>query len=168
MKYQFFKYKSWPKWAKWTSIILASLLGLLVITWLSLAWYINHNKNDFIEKITTYFHDNMSGTLMIEDLEPSILKTFPKLSIRLDDVVIFDSLYEEHGVKTAEMEHVYVQLNFFSLLTKNPRMEKIILYNGKLDIFVHDDGYSNNHLFKSKNQEKKKSDKGLEINYVNF
>lgn len=168
MKYQFFKYKSWPKWAKWTSIILASLLGLLVITWLSLAWYINHNKNDFIEKITTYFHDNMSGTLMIDDLEPSILKTFPKLSIRLDDVVIFDSLYEEHGVKTAEMEHVYVQLNFFSLLTKNPRMEKIILYNGKLDIFVHDDGYSNNHLFKSKNQEKKKSDKGLEINYVNF
>lgn len=168
MKQKIFKYKSWPQWAKWTSITFATLFSLLLIFWLALAWYINHKKSDFINHITTYFYENMSGTLEIKDLEPSIIKTFPQLSLRLDDIVIYDSLYEEHQVKTAELEHIYVQLNFFSLLTKSPKIEKIILYNGNIDLFVHDDGYDNLHLFKSKDKQKKESNSDLNINYINF
>lgn len=157
------KVKPWPRWAKWLIGISGGLLVFIFIIWLALSWYINYKKAHFIQQITEYFHDNMSGTLTIKDLEPSIVKTFPQLSIRLDEIIIYDSLYNDHQIKTLELEHAYIQLNFFSLLTSHPKFDRILLSDGNINLFHWDNDYHNLYLFQSNNKKSKKQKKDIEI-----
>lgn len=163
MRINFSKIHHWPKWSKWLLRIVGMFFGLILISWLTLSWYINYKKAHFIHQITEYFHEHMSGTLTIKDLEPSIIKTFPKLSIRLDEIVIYDSLYEDHGIKTLDLDHAYIQLNFFSLLTSHPKFDRILLSEGQINLFHWENDYTNMYLFKSDPKKKKKQNQDIEI-----
>lgn len=154
-----------PRWAKGTIITLLSLLLLIVIAWLIMAWYISSHKKELLAQITAQVSEKIDGNFHIEDMEPALLKGFPNVSVRLRGVTLSDSLYKVHGKNLLEMQSVYVKLNVLSLLTKHPRIMKVTVADGSLYLFTDKNGYSNTYLFKPKQpQAKKKPGKEVEIN----
>jgi len=139
-----------PKWVKILLIIVSALLLLAATGWLVLSWYINTHKKQLLADITAKIGQQISGNLQIRDMEPALLKSFPDISVRLESVVLQDSLYSVYKCNTIDLRSVYVKLNLFSLLSAHPKIKKVTLADGSIHLFTQQNGYSNIYLFERK------------------
>lgn len=150
MPYPFHNTKLWRKWLKILLISIAGFVLLLTIGWFVLNHYLLSHKKQILENITTRISTNISGKLEIKDMEPALLNSFPSISVRLDSITLKDSLYEQHHIKTIALKHVFVEFNVISLFSKHPKIRKITLSDGSIHLFTLEDGYTNQYLFKGK------------------
>ena len=107
---------------KWLRIILITggiLIALLVLLFLGMTWYIHANKDNFLKQITAQLNDRLSGNIRIGDMEPSLLKSFPNVSIALKKVVLEDSLFQQHHHPLLDVNDIFVRVNTLSLLRKH-------------------------------------------------
>lgn len=85
------------KWLRITLIVSGSLIGLLILLWLGLAWHIRHNKAQILRQISDRLNDRLhGGELLIKDMEPSLVRSFPNVSVALEGVSVKDSLWNIH------------------------------------------------------------------------
>ncbi|UPK66882.1 AsmA family protein [Chitinophaga filiformis] len=148
-------------------IVLGSLLGLLILLWLGLALYIRHNKADILQQISDRLNDRLhGGTLLIKDMEPSLVRSFPNVSVALEGVSIKDSLWNTHQHQLLEVARIFVKVNTFSLLRKQLDVRQITLEKGSIYLFTDSTGYSNTSILKrntSAGAEKNRNGKGADI-----
>ncbi|MCX7209949.1 MAG: hypothetical protein NTZ99_06145, partial [Burkholderiales bacterium] len=97
------------KFFSWTIKIAAGLLVLLFLLFLGLTMYVNSNKKELIAQATETIHTKLSGNVTIEDLNVSLFRHFPSLSIRLINVSVTDSLYPKHQHKLLSAENLFVR-----------------------------------------------------------
>ncbi len=159
-------WKRIPKWGRITLYSLGCFCLLLTLLVIGFAWYINHHKASFIDRINTTVAENIEGNFHVEDLDVAIFSTFPDISLRLKNITLSDSLYKQHHNNLVDVEYVYVHLHLFSLVSGNPKVKKVTIENGTTHLFVLKDGYSNQYLLKPKEKVQKvsKPDKELEVN----
>lgn len=131
--------------------IVASGAILMLLIFLSLSLYVNKNKQELIQKATATLHQNISGDVSIGDLNVTFFRHFPSFSIRLINVRVTDSLFEQHGRPLLSAENLFVRLSTPSLLRGRLFINKLTIRNGELDVFTDSTGYSNAHLLKAKN-----------------
>lgn len=137
------------KWLRITLIVSGSLLAILVLLWLGLALYIRHNKADILQQISNKLNDRLhGGTLVIKKMEPSLVRSFPNVSVALEGVSIKDSLWNTHQHQLVEVAHVFVEVNTFSLLRKQLDVRQITLQKGRIHLFTDSTGYSNASILK--------------------
>ena len=139
------------KFFSWTIKIAAGLLVLLFLLFLGLTMYVNSNKKELIAQATETIHTKLSGNVTIEDLNVSLFRHFPSLSIRLINVSVTDSLYPKHQHKLLSAENLFVRLSTPSLITGRVLINKFTLRNGGFYLFTDSTGYSNGYLLKPKN-----------------
>lgn len=139
------------KWVKWLAGIVASCALLMLLIFLGLSYYVNKNKQELIQKATTAIHKNISGNVSIGDLNVTFFRHFPSFSIRLINVRVTDSLFEQHGRPLLSAENLFVRLSTPSLLRGRLFINKLTIRNGGLDVFTDSTGYSNTHLLRAKN-----------------
>lgn len=159
------RYKGFPRWLKGIIISFIVFIILLIIGWFVIAWYIDGHKKELLAKITAEVSDNVDGNFHIDDMEPALLNSFPNISVRLKGVTLSDSLYPVHKKNLIDFQSVYVKINALSLLTKKPKVMKITVADGSVNLFVDKNGYSNTYLLKKKQTApKKKSGKDIQVN----
>lgn len=161
------KWKRLPKWLRICIYIAIVFLLLLVLLLSGITWYINHNKKSILKNITAQLSEKMDGTLTIRDMQPSIWKNFPHFSIRLEKVMLYDTMYGRHQIPMLDVESVFLQLDLSSLMTQHPEIEKITVADGAVNMFTDNNYYSNLYLLKPKNDRNKaKKKKELEFNHI--
>ncbi|MVT11237.1 AsmA family protein [Chitinophaga tropicalis] len=132
------------KWLRITFIVSGSLLGLLILLWLGLALYIKQNKARILQQISSVLSDRLhGGQLQIRNMEPSLIQSFPNVSVTLEDVTVRDSLWNVHGHDLINVSRIFIKVNTFSLLKKQLDIKRISLVNGSITLYTDSTGYHN-------------------------
>lgn len=145
---------------KWLRIILitgGALIALLLLLSLGMTWYIRANKATFLKQITGQLNDRLNGTLTIADMEPSLWKSFPNVSIGLKKVVLQDSLWQQHHHALLDVDYIYVRVNTLSLLRKHVDVNEVTLQSGTIYLYTDTTGYSNTYVLQGQSGKKKSS-----------
>jgi hypothetical protein len=138
------------RWLRITLRILAFLFTLIVLLYAGLAWYIDTHKKETLAMITGSLNENISGSITIGDMETTFLQGFPRVSLRLTNVVVRDSLFESHKHTLLKAGHLDVAVNAFALLRGTVEIKKITIADAAADIFTDVNGYTNTSVFKKK------------------
>lgn len=131
---------------RWPRILLRIAIAIFVmvaILYAGVSWYASSHEKRIIATITENLKDQVSGKLQIEGISISLLRDFPQVSIVLNDVMLSDSLYEQHKRPVLKLDEVRVEVSPFSLLSGKLRIRKFHLVDGLVDVFVDSSGYSN-------------------------
>jgi hypothetical protein len=118
-----------------------------------LVWiYVLMNKKMIIGEVTTMIKNKVKGDITIGDLDPSLVSTFPFVSVRLSHVTLRDSLWNQHRHELVNAKDVWLRLGLWGIFSGSPKVNKIIVENGAFYVFRDSTGYSNDYIFKSKGQ----------------
>ncbi|QHS58697.1 AsmA family protein [Chitinophaga agri] len=156
------------KWLRITLIVSGSLLGLLVLLWLGLAWHIRHNKAMILQQISDRLKERLhGGELLIKDMEPSLVRSFPNISVALEGVSVKDSLCNVHRHPLLDVARIFIKINTFSLLKKQLDIKQISLEGGTVYLFTDSTGYSNASMLKPDTKVKAEG-KGMAADITRF
>lgn len=165
-----------PRWSKIALKIFAAIIALVLVVYIALAVYVNANKKSLLATVTKQLNKNLNGTMTIGSMDPTFLRGFPGISLRLRDVIIRDSLWNNHKHNLLEAKDFDVSVNIMGLLKGTIEIGKIGINNSTVYLFTDSNGYSNTAVFKKKKQKEKKEETGssameirkLTLNNVNF
>jgi len=157
------------KWLRITLIVSGSLIGLLILLWLGLAWHIRHNKDQILRQISDRLNDRLhGGELLIKDMEPSLVRSFPDVSVALEGVSVKDSLWNIHHHPLVDVARIFVKINTFSLLKKQLDIKQISLEEGNIYLFTDSTGYSNAGMLKKNTKVKAEGGNGMAADITSF
>lgn len=135
-----------PK-AKSISTKILKGLGILVVVifliYCSLGLYISSHHKVIVADINKVTKEKFSGDIKIGDVEILFFKHFPNITIKVKDVVVKDSLWNQHKKTFIDAKSMYVKIQPWSIILTDIEINTIILENAKFDIFVDKNGYSN-------------------------
>lgn len=143
------------RWFRWLWRSLAVIISIMILSYLGMAWYINHNKPALLKTLTENLSEGLNGTVTIQDMEPAFLVGFPKISLRLRDVVVRDSLYASHKQTLLRAEDFNISVNALALIRGNIDINRIKITNADINIFTDSLGYSNTAIFPKKETKQK-------------
>jgi hypothetical protein len=145
-------------------------LGIVVILYTGLYIYVSSNKKSIIKQVTQEISEKISGDVTIGDVDLSLLRTFPHISVVLKNVLVTDSLFKQHNHPFFKGEKVYARLGFMKLVQQKSALTGLRIVKGSFYLFTDTSGYSNTYLYKSKrNAEEQKGPKGKnELNSIIF
>ncbi|CAL1518256.1 AsmA-like C-terminal region-containing protein [Chitinophaga sp. MM2321] len=157
------------KWLKVTLITGGSIIGLIILLFLGLTWYMHANKANFLKQITSQLNDHINGKLTIQDMEPSLFRSFPNVSIALKKVVLQDSLWQQHHHTLLDVDYIFVRVNTLSLLRKHVDVREVTLQNGTVYMYTDTSGYSNTYVFQRQaDTTAKKSTRSVNIKQISM
>lgn len=152
------------KWLRITIIVFSGLIGLLLLLWLALAFYIYTHKASILKQISDQLNDRLhGGELSIGELEPSLVESFPDVSVALKEVSVKDSLWGQHHHELVKVSRLFVQVNTLALLRKQLDIKQISLQKGTIYLYTDSTGYTNASVLRKKD-EQVKSTKGSSTN----
>ncbi|QPH39124.1 AsmA family protein [Pedobacter endophyticus] len=137
------------RWFKILLKILSVVVLLIVLTWLAGAFYISRNKKEVLTSILAQLNKNLNGKITASSMEPTLLKSFPGISISLNEVLLRDSLWAKHRHDLLKAQDIDVSLNVLSLIVGNININRIAINNANIYIYTDSSGYSNTSIFKS-------------------
>lgn len=149
-----------PRWSKITLKILAGLVAFILVVFIAVGLYVNANKKTLQETITKQLNKNLNGSLTIADMEPTFFKGFPGVSISLKNVVMKDSLWNNHHHTLLDAKDFEVTVNPLALLTGTIEIKKIGINNARIYLYTDTNGYSNTAIFRKKEKKKKPEKEG--------
>jgi hypothetical protein len=93
----------------------------------------------------------LQGDAHIGSLEISFFRNFPSITVRLSDVYLRDSAWQQHHHDLLKAAQVFVSCNLWkSLLHRNLALGKISLEHGQIYLYTDSTGYSNTYLLQAK------------------
>jgi len=164
-----------PRWARWVFRGVLAIFLFMIVAYVSLAWYINTHKEEVLASVTKELNEGISGSLEIGGMEPTFLQGFPRVALRLENVMLKDSLYHNHGKMLLKAGSLDVSVNALALMRGTIEIKKIAIANAAVNLFTDTTGYSNASVFK-KNKNAKEGGGGgsfpelrkLDLDNVNF
>ena len=144
-----------PRWARILLRGFAALVILLTVAFIGLAWYINTHKDEVMAAVTKQLNDGMSGSLQVGDMEPTFFQSFPRVALRLENVVVRDSFFSVHKRTMLSAGEVNVSVNILALLRGTVDIKKIGISNAVIDLYTDTNGYSNASIFRKKSKKEK-------------
>jgi hypothetical protein len=159
------------RWLKISLKIISVLVVLIILTWLAGAFYISRNKKEVLASILSQLNKNLNGKITATSMEPTLLKSFPGVSVSLNGVLLRDSLWSQHKHDLLKAQDIDVSLNVLSLIVGNINIKQIAINNADIYIYTDSTGYSNTSIFKSKPKTEKKSSpksSALEVKKIDF
>ena len=84
------------RWLKISLKIISVIVVLIILTWLAGAFYISRNKKEVLASILSQLNKNLNGKITATSMEPTLLKSFPGVSVSLNGVLLRDSLWNQH------------------------------------------------------------------------
>ncbi len=145
-----------PRWARISLKIVSGLLLFIIIAYIGLAFYVNTHKKEILASITQEINENSNGKFTAESMEPTFLQGFPRVSLRIKNAVLKDSLWATHKNTLLQAQDFNISINALAFLRGTLEIKKIDINHATIHLFVAEDGYSNSSIFKSR-QEKEAS-----------
>ena len=151
----FVKNTSTQNWVKWLARIILIVFVLIIVLYVGLAWYINTHKKEVQAALLEELNGGLSGSLTVGNMDPTFLKGFPDVSLKLEDVILRDSLHENHKHTLLQAKEFNVAVSLVSFLRGAINIKKMSIANAAIDMFTDANGYSNTAVFKKKKGAKK-------------
>ena len=126
------------------------LIGLLIISYVVLLVYVSTHKKLIIKQVTEEVEKKINGNATIGDIELTFFRTFPKVSVLFNNVVITDSLFSQHHHPFFEGKEIFAQLSITKLIKKEFAIDGLKIVNANIYLFTDTSGYTNEYLFKFK------------------
>ncbi|MCF0056503.1 AsmA-like C-terminal region-containing protein [Dyadobacter sp. CY356] len=141
--------------------IFALFIGLL-IGGLELWFY--KNQEEIFVKVKAAVNEEINGSLEIEDFRFRPFQDGFGFNFTLYNVVLRDSLYNQHKTDLLNAKLIHVALDFASFYKGVIRLQNLVIQDGDATLFVRKDGYTNLSLFGAKKtKSKKKGGKGEQL-----
>lgn len=137
-----------PRWARWVFRGVLVTFLFMIVSYVSLAWYINTHKEEVLASVTAELNEGLTGTLEIGDMDPTFLTGFPRVSLRLGKVILKDSLYARHGKTLLKAESLNIAVNALALMRGTIEIKKVSIENAAINMYTDSLGYSNASVFK--------------------
>ena len=142
------------------------IVALFICLWIFLWAYVTYNKAGIIAKVKTGINKQVKGKIDIGDVSVDFWHNFPNVSVRLSDVSIRDSLWDQHHHDFLKAGKVYASLKLFSLFSGSPALKKIIIENAQ--VYYYTDSSGNSNLVKAETATNKKNNPDIpDINFKN-
>jgi hypothetical protein len=109
--------------------------------------FVFFNKKTIITKVLAEINSKVKGEVKISDLEPSLISTFPHVSLRLSQVVVRDTMWQKHRHDLLNADKVFIRLALTSLFSGSPQISKIIIDKGSIYVFSDTLGFTNEYMF---------------------
>ena len=151
------------RWLKISLGILSGLIILVIITWLAAAFYISRNKKEVLSTILAQLNKNLNGQITATGMEPTLLKSFPGVSVSLNGVLLRDSLWIQHKHNLLKAQDIDVSLNVLSLIVGNVNINQIAINDASIYLYTDSTGYSNTSIFKKKKAVENKESKSPDL-----
>lgn len=145
------------RWFRWLWRSFAFFIVLIILSYVGMAWYINHNKSALLKTLTENLSAGLNGTVTIGDMEPAFLVGFPQVSLRLRKVVVRDSRYEIHKRTLLNAEDFNISVNALALIRGNIDINRLLISDAEVNIYTDSLGYSNTDIFPKKEANQKSS-----------
>jgi hypothetical protein len=127
------------------------VVGLLFLSWVFLAVYVEWKKDSLLEKARTEINARIGGTLQIGHLDISLFRHFPAVTLSMTDVSLRDSAWQRHRHDLLHAERVFVSFSpFESLFHGRVELGTVFLENATLYFYTDSNGYSNTYLLKDR------------------
>ena len=144
-----------PRWSRIMFRFFLGLIILIICLYVGIAWYINTHKKEVLASINTQLNESIAGTLQIGEIEPTFLRGFPDIALRLENVVLRDSLFAKHNRTMLTAGQADVAVNIMALLHGTVEIKKITISNAVIDLYTDAQGYSNTSIFRKKPKKEK-------------
>lgn len=157
------------RWLKLFLKVIGGFLLLVILLFAVAVSYVHLNKKAVLNTITEQLNDNISGTLSIENMEPTIIRGFPGISISLKNVLLRDSLWDGHKHDLLRAKELFVSVNALSIIRGGARVRDITINDADIYLFTDSNGYSNTKIFKPKeHRDSTKKKNQPRINHIYF
>lgn len=124
---------------------------LLLLVWMGLAVYVSVKKASLLQKARSEIKDHLGADVQIGQLDISLFRHFPSITLQLSDVSIRDSLWQQHHHDLLEAKNVFISCSLFrSLIHGKVQLGKVILEHGTIYLYTDTSGYSNTYLFRDR------------------
>lgn len=90
------------------------LLVLLLVARLMLEGLFQYHKKNLLSTIQNEIYNNINGTAQVEDIRLTIFHDFPRFSLKIQNVVIRDSLWNRHHHELFKGD-LYASISYASL-----------------------------------------------------
>ena len=116
--------------------IAGGLFLFLIVAYIGIAVYVNVNKKEILQSITTQLNDKINGSLTIEKMEPELLRGLPGISFTLSNVLVRDSLWSTHHIDLLKAKDIYVAIDVWALLKGTIRIRDVNIHKADIYIFI--------------------------------
>lgn len=125
--------------AKWAGIVLAVLLLLAVV-------FVALFQDKIGQLVLNNFKDSLKTELKVEEMELSLIGSFPNASVNLKNVEIKDNTGDDSNLLKAET--LSFRFGLFSLITGNYKLKSVVIENAELFVLKERNGKMNYDIFK--------------------
>lgn len=142
---------------------------VLLLIYILFGIYLDTKHDKILAEVNQFTKENFKGDIVIGDLNLLMFRSFPSLTIELQDVTVKDSLWAVHKKTLIESEYLYAKIYPWKILFGNLEINKVTLKNATLDVHTEENGYSNfSALAKRKVVKKEKKDPILDLQVTNI
>jgi hypothetical protein len=149
-----------PHWLRIVFKVLAILVGIVALAFISLAVYVNANKAKLLVSVTQELNKNLDGSLIIGDMEPTLIRGFPGVSLSLNNVVLKDKQWARHKHTFLQAKEIEITVNTLGLFRGTVEINKIDIKNAAVYLYTDSTGYTNSSVFKKNEAKTPDSSKG--------
>ena len=140
-----------PKQTKalWWRITKYLLIGLIAffLVFLVTIWIVFEKKNDWLlHEIQSYVNESQSGQLEIQSMELSLIRSFPGVTIVLNDIQFYQHPDSSRAIEEKpilEADHFFVRLRLIPLLNEEVEISDVTLFGALLQLETNKAGELN-------------------------
>jgi hypothetical protein len=151
----YFQTMNFRKIIKRIGFLLLGIVAFLVIASAVLSVYFKNNKEEIVTQINAKINENITGTIVIGDINYKFFKGFPNMTLALSQVELKDSLWALHKRTLLKAEQIEVRVNVLGLLSNEINIDKIEIQQATLHLFKGKNGIVNTNIFRPKPKSKK-------------
>lgn len=151
----YFQTINFRKIIKRIGFLLLGIVAFLVIASAVLSVYFKNNKEEIVTQINAKINENITGTIVIGDINYKFFKGFPNMTLALSQVELKDSLWALHKRTLLKAEQIEVRVNVLGLLSNEINIDKIEIQQATLHLFKGKNGIVNTNIFRPKPKSKK-------------
>jgi hypothetical protein len=127
-------------------ILIISLVAIYLIAYI----YVVINKKKIIAQVTEQISKKINGNVKIGDADISFFRSFPRISVLVNDVSITDTMFAQHKHPFLAAKEVFVNLNILKLIQKESPLTGLRVKDGSIYLYTDTSGYTNTYMLKSK------------------
>lgn len=151
----YFQTINFRKIIKRIGFLLLGIVAFLVVASAVLSVYFKNNKEEIVTQINAKINENITGTIVIGDINYKFFKGFPNMTLALSQVELKDSLWALHKRTLLKAEQIEVRVNVLGLLSNEINIDKIEIQQATLHLFKGKNGIVNTNIFRPKPKSKK-------------
>jgi hypothetical protein len=112
----------------------------------ALAIYVSLEKASLLQKARTEIRDHLAADVKIGQLDISLFRHFPSITLQLSDVSMRDSLWQRHHHDLLQAKNAFISCSLFrSLVNRKIQLGKIFLEHGTIYFYRDSTGYTNTY-----------------------